>query len=57
LQDELISVFTTLKAFVGGLGIHGKIPLFQPKVPEYMEKANIAFLKWAVGIEFEERPI
>lgn len=37
--------------------MHGKIPLFQPKVPEYMEKANIDFLKWAVGIEFEERPI
>jgi hypothetical protein len=28
LQDELLSVFTSLKAFVGGLGMHGKIPLF-----------------------------
>lgn len=27
-QDELLSVFTTAKAFVGGLGLHGKIPLF-----------------------------
>lgn len=28
LHDELISVFTTVKAFLGGLGMHGKVPLF-----------------------------
>ena len=28
LQDELLSVFTSLKAFIGGLGLHGKVPLF-----------------------------
>lgn len=28
LRDELLSVFTTLKSFIGGLGLHGKIPLF-----------------------------
>jgi hypothetical protein len=28
LQDELLSVFTTMKAFIGGLGLHGRIPLF-----------------------------
>ena len=43
LQDELMSVITTLKAFFGGLGTHGKIPLFEPNVPEYMEKANVEF--------------
>jgi hypothetical protein len=52
-----LSVLTTAKAFIGGLGMHGKIPLFQPKVPEYMEKANVEFLKWSVGMVFEERPI
>lgn len=57
LQDELLSLFTSLKAFVGGLGLHGKVPLFQPHVPEYMEKANLDFLKWSQNIEFEERPI
>ena len=55
LKDELLSVLTSLKAFVGGLGMHGRIPLFGPKVPEYMEKANLDFLKWALNIEFEER--
>jgi len=55
LREELVSVINTAKAFVGGLGMHGKIPLFQPKVPEYMEKANLEFLKEAVDIEFEER--
>ena len=28
MRDEILSVFTTIKAFVGGLGLHGKIPLF-----------------------------
>ena len=57
LQDELLSVITTVKAFVGGLGLHGKISLFEPKVPEYMEKANLDFMKWALNIEYEERKI
>lgn len=43
-QDELLSVLNTAKAFVGGLGLHGKDPLFQPKVPKYMEDANKEFL-------------
>jgi len=55
LKDELLSVMNSLKAFIGGLGMHGKIPLFKPQVPEYMEKANLEFLKWAVDIDLEER--
>lgn len=55
LKDELLSVFTSLKAFIGGLGMHGKIPLFKPQVPEYMEKANLEFLKWAVDIDLVQR--
>jgi len=35
--------------------MHGKTPLFQPKVPAYMEAANIRFMKWALNIELEER--
>lgn len=57
MQDELLSVITTLKAFVGGLGMHGKAPLFDPHVPEYMEKANLDFLKWAIKEDFVERKI
>ena len=55
LKDELLSVITSLKAYIGGLGLHGKIPLFSPKVPEYMEEANLNFMKWAVNVEFEKR--
>uniref|UniRef100_A0A7S3IGQ5 Uncharacterized protein n=1 Tax=Strombidium inclinatum TaxID=197538 RepID=A0A7S3IGQ5_9SPIT len=57
LRDELLSVFTTVKAFVGGLGMHGKIPLFQPAVPDYMAKANLDFLKWSIDFELPERKI
>jgi hypothetical protein len=56
LQHELLSVITSVKAFVGGLGMHGKIPLFGPHVPKYMEKANVEFMKWAVNYTLEERP-
>jgi hypothetical protein len=55
LRDELLSVFTSLKAFIGGLGMHGKIPLFDPKVPAYMENANLRFIKWAMNIDMVER--
>lgn len=55
LQHELLSVIQTVKAFVGGLGMHGKIPLFDPKVPAYMEEANKEFLKWSIGYELVER--
>jgi len=57
LQDELLSVFTMVKAFVGGLGVNGRIPLFKPKVPEYMEKANIDLLKWSMNMDLVVRPV
>lgn len=56
LKDELLSVWTSVKAFVGGLGMHGKIPLFDPAVPEYMEEVNKEFLKWSIGFDLVERP-
>ena len=56
IQEELLSIITTLKAFIGGLGLHGKISLFEAHVPEYMEKANKEFMKWGLGWELEERP-
>jgi len=55
LKDELLSVITSIKAFAGGLGMNGKIPLFGPKVPEYQEKANVEFMKWAVNYDLVER--
>jgi len=35
--------------------MHGKVPMFDPKVPEYMEKANKDFLKWATNFTLVER--
>jgi hypothetical protein len=49
-------VIQTLKSFIGGLGLHGKVPIFESHVPEYMQKANLEFMKWAVGVDFDERP-
>lgn len=57
LKDELLSVMTTVKSFVGGLGMHGKIPLFQPAVPEYMEQLNIEWLSWSMNYTMDIRPI
>lgn len=56
LHDELLSLVTTLKAFVGGLGTHGAIPMFQPKIPDYMEKANKEFMQWGLNWDLVERP-
>lgn len=57
LKDEILSTITTLKAFVGGLGVHGKISLFQEKVPEYMELANKEFMKWSMNWDLKERTV
>jgi hypothetical protein len=57
LKDELLSVIQSLKSFIGGLGLNGKIPLFGPKVPKYMEEANLEFMKWGLNLNFEQRPI
>jgi len=53
----MLSIITSLKAFVGGLNVNGKIPLFEPKVPEYMEETNKEFLKWAINYDMVERKV
>lgn len=57
LVDEVLSTLTTIKAFVGGGGLHGYTEFFQPKVPEYMELANKEFMRWALNWTLEERPV
>lgn len=57
LRDELLSVWQTLKAYMGGLGLHGKGRIFGPKVPGYVEEANREFLKWGMNYEMTERTI
>lgn len=56
-RDETLSLIQTLKGFIGGLGLHGKIPLYQPTVPQYMVEANLEFLKWSSHMTFEKRPV
>ena len=55
--DTFVSVFNTLKLFIGGLGSNPKYPFIGSHVPEYMEKENIKFVKNALGWEMEKRDV
>ena len=54
--QDIESVFNTLKAFVGGISDHPEWPIIGSHVPPYMEKANVEFIKEALGVTLEERP-
>lgn len=56
-QKELASLFNTIKLYLGGLGLDPKTPVLGSHVPEYMQQANVAFIKQALGWTLEERPI
>jgi hypothetical protein len=53
IHDEFISVFNTLKLFVGGMGANPKWPIIGSHVPKYMEKANVKFIEESVGWKME----
>ena len=53
--DTFISAYNSLLAFVGGLGTDPTIPIWGSHVPEYMEKANVDFLRELMGMELEVR--
>lgn len=53
--DEILSVFTTVKAYLGGFALHGHLPIWSAHVPKYMEDANKEFMRWAVNYTLEER--
>jgi len=55
--DSFVSVFNTVKLFLGGLGANPKYPIIGSHVPEYMEKANVHFVKEALGWEMEKRDV
>ena len=58
LKDEALSLFRFMKAFLGGLTYHPLYPgPFGSHMPEYAIQANLKFLKDAMGIIMEERPI
>jgi len=53
--DEIESLLNFSKFFLGGLSYHPSWPIIGSHVPEYMEIANVAFLKESMGIELEKR--
>jgi len=53
--DTFTAVFKSLLAFVGGLGDNPNLPIIGTHVPEYMEKANVEFLKETMGYELVKR--
>jgi hypothetical protein len=48
-------LFHTLESYIGGLSDHPFIPYVGSHTPPYMEKANLKFIKEAMGLEIEER--
>ena len=57
VADSFISVFNTIKLFLGGLGSNPKVPIIGSHVPPYMEKENVHFLKEAMGWELTKRDV
>ena len=57
VADTFMSVFHTIKLFLGGLGTNPKWPIIGSHVPEYMEKENVHFLKEAMGWELQKRNV
>ena len=53
--NEFVSVFNTLKLFLGGIGSNPKYPIIGSHVPKYMEKANVKFLEESMGWKMEKR--
>lgn len=54
-KNIFYNVFTTLKMFVGGMGLNPYIPIFGSKILEYQLKANIDFSKKFTGFEWKLR--
>lgn len=55
--DSFVSVFNTVKLFLGGLGENPKWPIIGSHVPEYMEKANVHFIEEAMGWKMQKRDV
>jgi hypothetical protein len=50
VADTFVSIFNTMKLFIGGIGTDPNWPVIGSHVPAYMEKANVKFInetiKW-----------
>lgn len=55
IRQELLSLWNSVILFAGGLSDHSWLPYIGTHTPPYQEKANIEFIKEAMGIEIEER--
>lgn len=53
--DTMTSVFHTLEAFLGGLGLNPNVPVFGSHTPAYMEKANLDFIEAGMGFRPQAR--
>lgn len=57
IVDTFISVFNTLKLFVGGMGSDPRWPFIGSHVPGYMERANVKFLNETMGWDMKQRKV
>jgi hypothetical protein len=55
VSDSFVSLFNTIKLFLGGLGSDPRWPIIGSHVPAYMEKANLKFLEHAMNWKMEPR--
>lgn len=55
IVHEVESLLRTLTAFVGGVSDKTHLPIIGSHVPKYMEKANVEFLRDAMGYDLVER--
>ena len=55
ILDETISLLQTIITFMGGMGNHGLIGFFTPKVPDVIRDLNVELLKWTMNFDLVER--
>lgn len=55
--ETFVSVWKTLKCFIGGTSPDPKDPIWGSHVPQYMEEVNVEFLNKSMGYNLVEREI
>ena len=55
--DTFISIFNFALMFIGSDGVDPNLPIFGSHIPEYMEHANLVFLKDLMGYDLQKRNI
>jgi hypothetical protein len=59
MKDTIDSLFSTIMLYFGGMGMSDSVfsPFTHSKIPEYMEFANLEFIKDVMDWELEPRHI